>query len=397
MKIFKNLIIILLNSITKYLPRNSKIWLYGGFSDYFIDNSKYFFITINSLELDIRHIWISNRDEEIIFLNSLGYECYKKWSICGIFFALRAKVYIYSSYPSDVANYALSGGVFLFNLWHGLPLKKIEYDIDTPILMKYYKPQGLMQLIEVYKYLPPQFRKSKSVLCPNSKFESIFISAFRLSNSDVCFATYPRTYIFYYCETDLIKHITKFEKKETLMLVLKCKSFEKVWIYMPTWRDANQNFLFEAIPNIELLNEVCKKNNILFIMKLHLSNSDVFNTQEYENIHFIKNSIDIYPVLPYTTTLLTDYSSIIFDYQILNRNIVYYPFDLEDYIIKSRSLYFDYNFIIDGVKIFNFYDLIELINKDVFINRSFPVSSYLSFIESETNKISLFIKNKIDE
>ena len=68
--------------------------------------------------------------------------------------------------------------------------------------------------------------------------------------------------------------------------------------------------------------------------------------------------MDIYPFLTFTDFLITDYSSIYFDYLMLNREIIFIPYDFENYT-KNRELYFSYETITPGVKYSNFTDFIS--------------------------------------
>ena len=67
-------------------------------------------------------------------------------------------------------------------------------------------------------------------------------------------------------------------------------------------------------------------------------------------IHLIPSSVDPYPILKHTDALISDYSSIFFDYLLLDRPLVFYPYDLDDYRKYSRALYDDYDSVTPGPK-----------------------------------------------
>lgn len=378
----------------KYIPRSNKIWLYGGIGKRFIDNSKYLFIILNESEKNIKHIWITDFEEDEAFLKSKGFLCYRKKSLKGVYFSLRAKVYIYSSQPNDINTYAFSGGAFKFNLWHGLPLKKIENDISIGPLREVYHPNGIREQIKLFSNLPSISRKSDAVLCPLNSFKEIFKSAFKVNDSDICLASYPRTEPFFWSRTQLLNYIEKYESIEMKSLIDKCKLYKDVWIYMPTWRDANPNFINQAIPDLAILNEICKKQNILFLLKLHMLTTIEFDKKQLDNLVLIPNHFDVYPLLPFTSTLLTDYSSIFLDYRLLNKKIVFYPFDINDYLSKSREMYFNYDELAIGDKMYSFNELIAFLSNDDEIK--------ISNCSVENNKIKgseeivSFIKKQIE-
>ena len=73
------------------------------------------------------------------------------------------------------------------------------------------------------------------------------------------------------------------------------------------------------------------------------------------------SNADIYPVLKYSDALITDYSSIYFDYLLLDKPIIYYPIDLEEYQKKCRGFYRPYEELTAGVKAYNEQELINAI------------------------------------
>lgn len=164
---------------------------------------------------------------------------------------------------------------------------------------------------------------------------------------------------------------------------------------MPTFRDANPNFINDAIPDFNKLDEICKKNNVLFLLKLHLATNITFDITKWDNILLVPNHFDVYPLLPFTTTLLTDYSSVFLDYQLLKKNIVFYPYDLEEYLSNSREMYFEYDELTVGFKVYSFSELINLLESEFFLEEhvSNEVLRLNEYKESEI--IVNFIKDKI--
>ncbi|MCV5480587.1 CDP-glycerol glycerophosphotransferase family protein, partial [Escherichia coli] len=73
---------------------------------------------------------------------------------------------------------------------------------------------------------------------------------------------------------------------------------------------------------------------------------------EMENIHIVDNYEPAEDSMLNSDFLITDYSSIYFDYLYLNRPIIFFPFDLEKYT-ASRDFYLSYNEATPGVKVYN--------------------------------------------
>ena len=109
-------------------PRNKNIWLFGStFGRRFADNPRYFYLYVSQMVPEVRAIWISHDKGIVEFLSREGYEAYYNHSLKGIWYCLRGKVYCFDNYSKDI-SFWLSGGALKFNMWHGIPLKKIQAD-----------------------------------------------------------------------------------------------------------------------------------------------------------------------------------------------------------------------------------------------------------------------------
>ncbi|MFG6395501.1 MAG: CDP-glycerol glycerophosphotransferase family protein [Lachnospiraceae bacterium] len=329
-------------------PRNKRIWLFGStFGRRFADNPKYLYLYMSQhkRQLKIRPVWISHNKDIAGFLNQNDYEAYYYHSLKGIFFALRGKVYLFDNYSKDI-NFWQSGGALKINMWHGIPLKKIQAD---NIFDKFRHPANLF---EKFKNFPRNLSDEKPhhyVLTTSVFLKNIFSSAFNTNN--VLTSGYPRNDIL--VKENIINLLSKEEKKT----LYKIKNFtkenkkNKIVLYMPTFRESELRF-FDVI-NINTFQEFLKKNHILFCVKLHPKSKleARFRDIKADNILVIDSGADPYIFLKLSGMLITDYSSIYFDYLLLNRPVVFFNYDLEQYLDNSRELYFDYNKFTPGEKV----------------------------------------------
>lgn len=121
-------------------------------------------------------------------------------------------------------------------------------------------------------------------------------------------------------------------------------------IYSPTWR--KETNLFNHL-NLVSINEFTRQHNIIFIIKLHPKHKFKLDLRQYSNIIEYNKNADVYPLLPLTDLMITDYSSIYLDYLLLDRPIIFYPYDSEEYIGKERELLLDYNNVTPGAICYN--------------------------------------------
>ena len=142
LKYWGQLLLLPLYWLSFLAPRDRRIWLFGStFGRRFADNPRYLYLYASQhrMELGIRPVWISRNKGIVDFLNENGYEAYRYHSLAGIWYALRGKLYLFDNYSKDI-NFWQSGGAVKVNLWHGIPLKKIQAD---NIFDRYRHPQNL--------------------------------------------------------------------------------------------------------------------------------------------------------------------------------------------------------------------------------------------------------------
>ena len=88
------------------------------------------------------------------------------------------------------------------------------------------------------------------------------------------------------------------------------------------------------------------------------------NEKEYSNICFLDKRLDIYPLLPFVDILITDYSSIYFDFLLLNKGVLLYPFDKQRFIENSNYLALDYDEYTPGKRVYSMTDFLSVIASD---------------------------------
>lgn len=339
--------------ILSYLfHRNKKIWCFGAD---FSGNRKYLFIHMNEYNNDIRCIWIGEKKDNNL-VRSTGYEAYCRWSIKGIWYALTGGVYVYNSYPGNVNLYT-SGGAKFVNLYHGIALKCIDRQIKVGPMTKIYQSRGILNEI---RYL--NFRLLPDVVLSTSPANTKqYVEAFGVDESHFIEGVYPRCVLFNE-SLDVVEHfVEKYEGKKAIEMLRHIKKFDYTYIYMPTFRDTGDNFIVNSGFDFDKINDIMKKYNRLFVMKLHPDSTFQFK-RDYTNVMLIDKDIDIYSLLPFTNCLITDYSSIYCDYILMRdkQTILFIP-DFNEYISKSRELYYDYGEVMKGPRAVSFGELEKLL------------------------------------
>ncbi len=331
-----------------------KVWAFcsGQNSQDFRGNPKYLFLYINTYRKDITAYWLCDNDDTIRFVRKLGYKAYKigtkqseeAISKTGVLVTEQVKEYI----PEGLEN------AIYVNLWHGVGgVKNVErciYDgiLGEPIIKKYIKNNYIFLRNELY-------------LAPSKFIEEIAIDQLGLEKNKIIRAGYPRC---------IYQKEYNFKPTFDTNLIQKNNLPEdtRIVAYTPTWRsESDGDFFTKAIPDINSLIEVCEKNHLLFIFKMHpiLENEKGFleAKEHYKNnpwLIFWDNKYDFYEVMPQVDLCIMDFSSIYTDFILMGtKHYIRYLFDNDSLTMDFPMNYDDTTL---GKKCYTFTDLLKTLS-----------------------------------
>ena len=348
MKYWGQLLLLPIYWLSFLFPRDKKTWLFGStFGRRFADNPKYLYLYIaqHKKELGVRPIWITQEQGIVRLLEKNGYEAYHYHSLNGIWYALRGKVYLFDNYSKDI-NFWLSGGALKVNLWHGIPLKKIQADNKFDTVRH---PGNTWEWVKAFPRRLSDEKPSHYVLTTSNFMKPVFASAFRTGH--VLTSGYPRNDRL--VQKNSIKNIlsdAEHGSMKEIQSLLKKERIRKMIYYMPTFRESEAEFF--KVVNIEKFQKFLEENRFLFCMKLHPKSKlgKEFRRIRGNHILMIDADADPYIFLEKADVLVTDYSSVYFDFLLTDRPVVFFDYDLQEYLHSSREMYFDYRKVTPGQK-----------------------------------------------
>lgn len=334
---------------------------FGSFRKSFNDNSKYFFIYCQQHQKGLDSAWLSLSRKTVKDIRAHGLKAYYTLSPRGIWYALTSKYWFVNSYTSDIM-FCLSGGAVCVNLWHGLALKNIEFNITSGKLAKRYVDRGFKEV-----FTHPECFKRPDYVLSSSHFQSdMFASAFRIPVERCLEYGYPRNMILTCPDDERMDFVRKYEPTETRELIERFlgRKYSKVFVYMPTWRDSQLNVFTQSF-DMPRLDALLKERNELLLLKPHANTKvDKALFENLQNVCFVDGKMDVYPVLPYTDVLITDYSSILYDYILMSgKDVILYLYDYADYV-KDRDLYCPYDENVVGRRVYDFEELYRCLEND---------------------------------
>lgn len=344
-------------------PRRKNKWAFGSFRGAFDGNAKYLFIHVSKQYSEIDSAWLSVNKSTVERVRSMGLMAYNVLSPKGIVYALTSKLWLFNAYSSDIM-FCLSGGATLVNLWHGLPMKHIEFDIDSgPLANRYVK-----RILKERYYHPEAFKRPDYLISSSRIYSEMFARAFRITTDRCLEFGCPRNEIMVWPDNERMEFVETYESEFTLDLIakLKEKRYNHVYIYLPTWRDSQDTFLPSDF-DLHTLDETLHSKNAALILKPHANTfTDGEATTGLNNIFMLPASLDIYPVMPYTDVLITDYSSVLYDYILMEKkNVILYLYDYQSYI-KDRSFIWPFDDMVVGQRVFDFQSLLNMIREENF-------------------------------
>lgn len=340
-------------------PRRKHKCAFGSFRGAFNDNSKYLFIHVCENEKDIDAAWISANKTTVKQVRNLGFKAFWVLSPKGAFHALTSKYWFFNAYTSDIM-FCLSGGAVCINLWHGVGLKRIEFNtVSGPLADRYIN----RRFKEVF-FHPESFRRPDYLLTSAPFQTSMFAKAFRISESRCLECGYPRNAILSAPESEIRNFINRYEPESTAKLLAEFGKFAKVYIYMPTWRDSQREIFVQNI-DLQKLNEALSTKKDLLLLKPHANTIVNDDFCSYSNIRLIDSKIDVYPLLPFTDVLITDYSSILYDYILMpGKSVLLYLYDYAEYV-KERDFYYPFDENVIGTRVTKQNELIAAVTTGI--------------------------------
>lgn len=212
--------------------------------------------------------------------------------------------------------------------WHGTPLKKLGIDIEE-VHMPGTKT-------DTYRKNIVEESKNWSYLVgPNAYSSEILARAFAF-DGEVIESGYPRN--------DVLTNYSP-EQVEKIRHSLNIPKDKKVILYAPTWRDdqffKKGKYRFEFQFDLDKMKQQYGDDFVL-VVRMHYLVAEQFDFAAYDG--FIIDASDYYDIADLyliSDLLITDYSSVFFDYATLNRPIIFYMYDLDDYRDRLRGFYFD--------------------------------------------------------
>ncbi|WP_189338478.1 CDP-glycerol glycerophosphotransferase family protein [Sphingobium sp. SCG-1] len=358
----RHLVTFLLN-VTLYpasglFPRSPYRWVFGYTGETFADNPKYLYLWMLLFEPRIRVTWITGSKATRNQLRRLGYPVEMRWSLHGMAAVLRAKVIVFSHGMRNV-NTFLSKGAVLVNLWHGVGIKSVHLGHKGGNTAAAHRAAGgWIGRVAGIEYLRPY----DILVSTSDVMQAHFASQFQMLPERCPQLGYPRL------DCTLGSKLREVAEgiDKTSGFTMRPDGFDEVYIYLPTYRDSGRDLFSEALPDLRGLSDALAARNALLYIKPHPRTQYRYG-DSVENVRTWPTGIDFNTYLSDFDCLITDYSSVFYDYILHRSAVILYTFDLEEYLSKDRELVMPFKDNVVGIPAFDFQTLCRIIrNGDAF-------------------------------
>ncbi len=338
---------------------------------------------------EIEAVWLTRSKEVRKNLKERRLPVHRMNSPIGIWKMIRANLAFSDHFKmSDYDNrYGFNAGTKFVNLWHGIGLKDMRpvgdkipnttvpgVRLSSDIIIN-NKDNIFVKFIKLLKYpfvspFRELFEKYFGILCVGEPFVEIFAVPMKTKETARMMIGYPR-------------HANLYQSNKTEEFKI---------IYAPTYRwNANdeKTMINMFLQNIDNINQMLEKINGTFSLRLHPHTwrnyeTDILNKiSDYPRFTIDKEK-DIYKTLVDYSLMISDYSSIAFDFLITGKPIVFLAFDKENYQNSDCRFNMAYEENCAGDIAYNWAEVINSIQKsfkdctyneakrDVISNRFFP-------------------------
>lgn len=347
---------ILVWPITWIVPRNRGFVVFlGRDGGKFIDNCKHLYAsTVDRDDSAVDWLYLATDWSLCRRIEQHGGRARAARSASGCWAWLRAGTIIVDSVDwRRPLRFQGSRGARVVQLWHGIPLKVIQRS-----RMRLSLPtRAWLDRVAYLAYLTVQGRLSQvDWLLSTSQYitDRAFRDAFKFNH--VSHAGYPRNDMLFGSERSLSR-LGVDGRAESAIQRARREKGKRICLYAPTFREALEDPFATGELSIAEFGKAANSASFLLLIKLHPWMHDRMRTGERPGIQFVAPDSDIYPLLDQVDLLVTDYSSIYFDFLLLDRPIVFFSYDLEKYLSSERAMYFDYEEMTPGPKVRNMTDL----------------------------------------
>jgi len=322
--------------LTRVVPRTRGSWVFGcgsGVGEGALALAQ--LVQREHPEVDIT--WLTGSGSEDAAAAVVGLRHRRRSSLGGLLATARAEVIVFTHGFGDVNRYA-ANGAYVVQLWHGVPLKRIQ--LDSPVSLQL---PGMSTPHSVQRMLATAYRRqtSRIALFPaaSERVAARLRSAFGVGRAKVLVTGDPRD--------DCLAFTPDRDARACARLAVAVPGLPAglVILYAPTWRDGAADPAIPSPADWPVIIDLLERIGATLLIRSHPHGSGDYaaGVQRSDRIRLLTpvDLVDVTTILPAVDQLVTDFSSIAVDFALLARPIHFLAPDAAAYV-AARGLYDHY-------------------------------------------------------
>lgn len=299
------------------LPLDEDLVIFESFlGKQYAGNPRYIYEALHRVRPDLRCVWAYNGKEAIP-----GNPKRVRWGSAEYYRLLATARYRVNNIRFPVAG--RKPETRYLQTWHGTPLKRLGHDIEVA------GPE-----VEARASFDQESSGWTALLSPNAFSTSTLRRAFRYDGT-VLETGYPLTDPLLDPALD----------RQALAAALGLPADRRFILYAPTWRDhrpvGHWRFDFDLNLDLQAISAALAPDQVLLLRAHHLVAAGLEDAGLPENVRNVSHVDDVSQLCALADVLVTDYSSVFFDYAVTGRPVLFYCYDLELYGDQVRGFYLD--------------------------------------------------------
>lgn len=278
---------------------------------------------------------------------------------------------------SNIKKLAKSKYIFLNDNF--LAIAFMNFNKDSKIFQLWHAPGAFKKFAasssdnkEEIAVIAKASKKTDYLFITSENIKGFYRDAFRIDENKIKSFGIPRT-DYYFEDKDIKKLRENFDERYPIA------KNKKILLYAPTFRDNEEdNNVFNYL-DLEKFNNALSEEYVL-ALRLHpkinqFFKGDIDTKADFIDVSDYKNEQELMLI---SDLLITDYSSIMIEFALLNKPIIFFTYDYDRYLTKDRGFYYDFESNVPGDIVKTDDELIKLIKEG-----SYNTEKHNSFLKMQ--------------
>ena len=343
--------------ISLVVPRSDRLWVFGSGIGLGEGALPLFRLAAERLGESARLVWLARSAAELEEARALGFDSIRKDGWRGFWTTLRARVIVVTHGFGDVNRYGVRGG-FVVQLWHGLPFKHLHLDSPSTYSISFLPDVGVVR-----KMLAIGYRRAGRGLSlfpvASERVKPSIVSGFGIDPANVVVTGDPRDDVLLAGDESTRRRDARARLDQG---VPDLPPSARLVLLAPTWRDGGADPTVPTVLEWDAIAAWLEEHDVVLLVRTHPlgRGSHADGPARSDRIRLLGPDLvrDVNPVLWAVDAVVTDYSSIVFDFALVGRPVVFYAPDLAGYA-SMRGYYLPFDEFTGGRAVTTWTDALE--------------------------------------